>query len=85
MKTNNKKAPKSLHNFVDVVANSLSEFVSFLFKKTVFASLWVSKKILKRYLHIELPLYRLWWQQHSEYMQREIYKQHPEWQISKHA
>lgn len=83
MKTNNNKAPKSLYNIIGATANFLSESVLFLFDNTVLALAWMSKKIWKRYLHIETPLYKLWWKEHSKCMQRKIDRQHPEWQTSK--
>lgn len=36
------------------------------------ALLWLSRRVWKRYLGIETPLYKWWWKRHSEYMQQKL-------------
>lgn len=36
--------------------------------------LWVSRKLLKPYLKIETPIYKLWWKHHRTYMQAKLDK-----------
>jgi len=34
--------------------------------------LWLSRRVWKRYLGIETPLYKWWWKRHCEYMQQKL-------------
>lgn len=40
------------------------------------AALLFDRRVLKRFLNIETPLYRLWWEAHSANMQRKLDKIH---------
>lgn len=36
------------------------------------AMLWFDKRVIKRYLGVETPLYRAWWRRHSADTQRRL-------------
>lgn len=42
------------------------------------ALLWMARFVWKRYFGIETPLYRYWWKEHKKYIQKRIYREHPE-------
>ncbi len=39
---------------------------------------WVARKVWKRYLGIETPLYKIWWKRRIARIQKRIYLEHPE-------
>lgn len=34
--------------------------------------LFIDRRVWKRYFNIETPLYKLWWEKHSAYMQQQL-------------
>ena len=45
-------------------------------KKTVRSMFWVDRYIIKRYLGLETPLYKIWWRDYSERIQDELNLEH---------
>jgi hypothetical protein len=38
----------------------------------ILGMLWMDRKVIKRYLQLETPLYRLWWKGHVERMDKRL-------------
>ena len=70
-KPNSRKISTQLYNIIFDIASLIA---CVIFK----ALLWMSRNVWKRYFGIETPLYRIWWRGHKEYMQKRIYRAHPE-------
>lgn len=41
-------------------------------EKVIKGQLWIDRKIIKRYLQLETPLYRVWHKSHARSMQRKL-------------
>lgn len=54
----------------------ICELIDFVLSTTVQVLVWLSRKVWKRYLGIETPLYRAWHKHHVAYMQKKLDNAH---------
>lgn len=50
----------------------LCDMLIYIAEKAVKGQLWIDRKIVKRYLHMETPLYRIWHKNYARSMQRKL-------------
>lgn len=55
---------RTLHLLCDVLV--------YIIEKAIKLQLWIDRKIIKRHLQIETPLYRCWHRNHAKSMQRKL-------------
>ena len=48
------------------------EIITSIIGAIVRAQLRFDRRVVKRYLNIETPFYRIWWRNHVSYMQRAL-------------
>lgn len=54
------------------ILGAVGSILCIILRWTIKKTLKFDRKVVKRYLHIETPLYRLWWEQHSANMQKKL-------------
>ncbi len=59
---------KTLHLLCDILVLIIGKAVRF--------QLWIDRKIIKKYLQIETPLYRCWHRNYAKSMQRKLDRAH---------
>ena len=54
----------------------LGKLLEWCIKKSIRFCLWVDRFIVKRYLNLETPIYKLWWRNHALALQKKLDKIH---------
>ena len=63
---------KECKNFALYIGGRIKAFLYWTAKKIVRSMFWVDRYVIKRYIGIEMPLYKIWWKSHSESIQKEL-------------
>ena len=63
---------KECKNFALYICGRIKAFLYWTAKKIVRSMFWVDRYVIKRYIGIEMPLYKIWWKSHSESIQKEL-------------
>lgn len=64
--------------FINALGTCLVELLWLIIRIIVELSTEFSIRVLKRYLNIETPLYKRYWEKRSEWIQKTIDRAHPE-------
>lgn len=65
------------------IMHLLCDTVMLVIESVVRLMLWTSRKILKKYLNIETPLYKMWWKNNCKRVQKLLDKEHSEFELGK--
>ena len=68
METRETTVAGAVKTILRAIGNGLVECLGFIVRSL----LKFDRKVLKRYLNIETPLYKLWWREHSKHIQRKL-------------
>lgn len=72
------QAFKTFWSTLGKIANYLSESTNRLAERIENGLTWMARKVWKRYLNIETPLYKRWWKQNAADIQKQLNKLYPE-------
>lgn len=64
-----------MKNFLKYIIEIIFNALMCSTKKTVRAIAWFDRKVVKRYLGLETPMYKLWWKCNMENLQNKINNQ----------
>ncbi len=67
---------KECKEFAWYLLCQLGNLLVWCIKKIILFCLLVDRKVVKRYLGLETPIYKWWWASHAIAMQKKLDKQH---------
>ena len=65
-----------MKKFINMALHVIGHVLFVCLKWTVQMMLRFDRKVWKRYLNLETPLYKLWWNNHAKAMQKKLDKCH---------
>lgn len=64
-----------MKSFLKYVIELLGGILMWVLKKIIRSIAWFDRKVVKRYLGFETPIYKIWWRNNAECLQNKINNQ----------